>query len=190
QGKYEEAEYLLLQTLNGHKAVLGEEHPDTLTSLADLSETLLFRNADDEAEGALAGRERIFGNNHLCTLCTCLTMAGCLLAKNDLVGAENLLKRVLTGRERILGADHSLTLFCISLMGLFLASQDRLKEAEKFLRQAYKGSKRVQGETHKETMLNKEYLASVQQRRLSNKRGKWLMPVYRRLRRLWQKSRN
>ncbi|EXA29369.1 hypothetical protein FOVG_19126 [Fusarium oxysporum f. sp. pisi HDV247] len=117
-------------------------------------------------------------------------MAGCLLAKNDSAGAENLLKRALTGRERTLGADHPSTLFCISLMGLFFATQDRLKEAEKFLRQAYEGRKRVHGETHKETMLIKEYLASVQQRRLSHKRANWLMPVYRRLRRLWQKSRN
>jgi hypothetical protein len=132
-------------------------------------------------------------------------MACCLLAKNDSTGAENLLRRALTGRERTLGANHPLTLSCVSLMGLFFATQDRLEEAEKLLRQAYEGRKRVLGETHKETMLSKEDLASVgrkrllgkihdlasvQQRRLSHKRSNWLMPVYRRLRRLWQKSRN
>jgi hypothetical protein len=92
-------------------------------------------------------------------------MAGCLLAKNDSAGAENLLRRALTGRERILGADHPSTLLCVSVMGLFFATQDRLEEAEKFLRQAYEGRKRVQGETHKETMLNKEDLASMLSRR-------------------------
>ncbi|EXA31381.1 hypothetical protein FOVG_17352 [Fusarium oxysporum f. sp. pisi HDV247] len=57
------------------------------------------------------------------------------------------------------------------MMGLFLERQDRLEEAEKFLRQAYEERKRVLGETHKDIILDKEDLASVQQRRLSHKRA-------------------
>jgi hypothetical protein len=40
QGRWEEAENLHMQVLEMRKKVLGEEHPDTLESMADLAYTL------------------------------------------------------------------------------------------------------------------------------------------------------
>ena len=49
QGRWKEAEELLMQVMEARKRVLGQEHPDTLTSIAVL-EMLPGRSASDVAD--------------------------------------------------------------------------------------------------------------------------------------------
>ena len=51
QGRWEEAEKLEVQVMETRKAKLGADHPDTLTSMANLAVTW---NSQDRHEDALA----------------------------------------------------------------------------------------------------------------------------------------
>ncbi len=50
QGRWDEAEKLEVQVMETTKRVLGEEHPDTLTSMANLASTYRNQGRWDEAE--------------------------------------------------------------------------------------------------------------------------------------------
>ena len=50
QGKYQEAEEINRQTLASMQTVLGERHPDTLTSMSDLALVLGRQGKYQEAE--------------------------------------------------------------------------------------------------------------------------------------------
>jgi Tfp pilus assembly protein PilF len=50
QGKYEEAEAMHRQALQGREKVLGPEHPDTLTSISNLGLVLARQGKYEEAE--------------------------------------------------------------------------------------------------------------------------------------------
>jgi len=49
QGRWKEAEELDVQVVEKRKRVLGQEHPDTLTSMNNLAWTLKSQGRDDEA---------------------------------------------------------------------------------------------------------------------------------------------
>ena len=49
-GRYDEAEELFVQVRETRKRVLGEEHPDTLTSMANLASTFWNQGRWKEAE--------------------------------------------------------------------------------------------------------------------------------------------
>jgi hypothetical protein len=48
QGQWKEAEGLFIQVMESRKRLLGEEHPDTLTSMANLAST--YRNQEQWKE--------------------------------------------------------------------------------------------------------------------------------------------
>jgi hypothetical protein len=50
QGRWKEAEELEVQVMETRERVLGEEHPDTLTSMANLAVTYRNQGRWDEAE--------------------------------------------------------------------------------------------------------------------------------------------
>jgi hypothetical protein len=49
QGRWEEAEELDVQVMETRERVLGQEHPDTLTSMNNLAFTLKSQGRNDEA---------------------------------------------------------------------------------------------------------------------------------------------
>ena len=68
QGKYEEAEEMHRQALKLYETVLGEEHPDTLTSVYCLAYLLHLQQRVREAtplyQRASAGYEKTLGSYH------------------------------------------------------------------------------------------------------------------------------
>ena len=67
QGKYQEAEEINRQTLASTQTVLGERHPDTLTSMSDLALVLSRQGKYQEAEKinrqTLASMQTVLGGN-------------------------------------------------------------------------------------------------------------------------------
>jgi tetratricopeptide (TPR) repeat protein len=51
QGRYEEVEGIYRQTLKLREKALGQEHPDTLTSMEKLAGVLEMQGKYEEAEG-------------------------------------------------------------------------------------------------------------------------------------------
>ena len=67
------------RALDGREKVLGNEHPDTLTSINNLASVLQDQGKYDEAEQmnrrALDGREKALGKEHPSTLTSVYCLA-------------------------------------------------------------------------------------------------------------------
>ncbi|MFF0064209.1 tetratricopeptide repeat protein, partial [Streptomyces sp. NPDC005279] len=120
------AEYLLRQgrdaqtislrsaTVTQREQVLGDAHPDTLTSRNNLAyayaSARVFERAIPLHEAVLAQREQILGDTHPDTLTSRNNLAYAYRAAGDLRRAIPLHEAVLAQREQILGDTHPDTL--------------------------------------------------------------------------------
>lgn len=72
QGRLAEAEKLEVGVLEARKQLLGPDHPDTLTSMANLAKTLQFQGRLNEASAllcpAVESSKRVLGLEHPHTL--------------------------------------------------------------------------------------------------------------------------
>ena len=90
------------------KRVMGEEHPHTMASIANLAAT--YRNQVIET------RKRVLGEERLSTLISTANLAFTWKAHSQDTKAVNLIQECIRLRSRILGVDHPDTLsFCAVL---------------------------------------------------------------------------
>ncbi|MCA2178467.1 tetratricopeptide repeat protein [Nonomuraea glycinis] len=100
----------LQRATSAYQRVLGDRHPDTLTSRNDLAG--VYREAWDLGraiplyEATLADRERVLGDSHPDTLISRNDLASAYEAAGDLDLAIPLYERTLANRERVLSIDH------------------------------------------------------------------------------------
>ena len=94
QGKLAEAEPYYREALEKRRRVLGEEHPDTLSSINNMGLLLRDQGKLDQAEPyyseALEKSRRVLGEEHPDTLTSMSNLAGTLSDQGDLVGARSL----------------------------------------------------------------------------------------------------
>ena len=113
-GKYAEAERIERQVLGVLRRVLGEEHPDTLTTAANLATSLCKQGQYAEAERiereVLGVRRRVLGEEHPDTLTTAANLARTLCKQGQYAEAERIEREVLGVRRRVLGEEHPDTL--------------------------------------------------------------------------------
>jgi hypothetical protein len=68
EGRWKEAEEVLVQVMETMKRVLGAEHPDTLTSMANLAYTWKFQERRTDALALIQEccklRNKVLGHNH------------------------------------------------------------------------------------------------------------------------------
>ena len=80
QGRWKEAEDLGVQVIEMRKKVLGQEHPDTLTSMNNLAFTWKIQGRDNEAlklmEECVVLQSRTIGTNHPYTLSSRTALLG------------------------------------------------------------------------------------------------------------------
>ena len=78
-GRYKEAEELFIEVMETKKRVLGEEHPDTLGSMANLASTYRNQGRWNEAEKldvqVIETRKRVLGDEHPDTLTSMANLA-------------------------------------------------------------------------------------------------------------------
>jgi tetratricopeptide (TPR) repeat protein len=144
------------QTLDQRRRVLGEEHPDTLLSLANLGAYVSALGKFDEAEhihrDVLEKSRRVRGNDHPETL-DCVANLGCLLVdKGRLSDAGPFLREALEKRRRLLGEDHKDTLSSMRDWANLLKEQGKLAEAETYYRDVLARRRRTLGEDHIQTL--------------------------------------
>jgi hypothetical protein len=132
-GRHKEAEELLVQVIEIERRVLGGEHPDTLTSMANLAATYSNQGRWKEAnklEGqVLQTTKRVLGNEHPDTLLSMDNLALTYWNQGRLKEAEEPQVEVKQMRKRVLG-DHPDTLTSMSNLALTYWNQGRWKEAE------------------------------------------------------------
>ncbi|KAL6230704.1 hypothetical protein BDW75DRAFT_234191 [Aspergillus navahoensis] len=154
KGNFRDAEQLATQAVDARmELVLGEDHPDTLTSMSNLAFTFWSQGRWKEAEElwlqVVEIWKRVLGEDHPDTL-TCMSRWK---------AAEELGLQVMVTRKRVLGEDHPDTLTSMGILALTYNSQGRWKEAEELGLQVMEARKRVLGEDHPETLISMGNLA-------------------------------
>ena len=142
---------------------LGEEHPDTLTVMNNLAETL--RQAGDLPgaraleEKTLEIRRRVLGEEHPDTLTSMNNLAGTLWQAGDLPGARDLQEKTLEIRRRVLGEEHPDTLSSMNNLAETLRQAGDLPGARALHEKTLKIRRRVLGEEHPDTLTSMNNLA-------------------------------
>ncbi|KAK0619529.1 hypothetical protein B0T14DRAFT_479768 [Immersiella caudata] len=165
QGQWKDAEKSLAEAQEIQTQVLGPEHPDTLTSMANLAST--FRNQGRWAEAeslevqAMEIRKRVLGPEHPDTLTSMANLASTYMNQGRWTEAESLNVQVMEIRKRVLGPEHPHTLTSMANLASTYWNQGRWTEAESPDVQVMEIRKRVLGPEHPDTLTNMANLAST-----------------------------
>ncbi|EOD12957.1 hypothetical protein EMIHUDRAFT_452118 [Emiliania huxleyi CCMP1516] len=153
---WEVGEALLREALEASRETLGDNHPDTLTSINNLGMLLEAKGDLDGAEAllreALEARRETLGDRHPRTLTSIYNLGSLLQDKGDLEGAEALKREALEGQRETLGDRHPNTLTSISNLGSLLNAKGDLDGAEALLREALEAMRETLGDRHPNTL--------------------------------------
>jgi tetratricopeptide (TPR) repeat protein len=165
QGQWKEAEQFLLQATGVRKELLGEEHPDTLTSMANLASTYCNQGRWKEAEElgvqVMETRKRVSGEEHPDTLTSIANLASIYRNQGRWKEAEELQAKELSICSRVLGEEHPSTLTSIANLASTYWDQGRWKEAEELQVKELSICSKVLGEEHPSTLTSIANLAST-----------------------------
>jgi tetratricopeptide (TPR) repeat protein len=165
QGDHASARRLHEKMLEVRKRILGEEHPDTLTSMSNLGSTFWAQGDHAGArrlhEKVFEVRKRMLGKEHPDTLTSMNNLASILGAQGDHAGARRLHEKAFEVRKRILGEEHSDTLTSMSNLGVTLGAQGDHAGARRLEERALEIRRRVLGEEHPDTLTSMGNLAST-----------------------------
>jgi tetratricopeptide (TPR) repeat protein len=164
-GRYKEAEELQVQVIETRKRVLGDEHPDTLASIANLASTYRNQGRWKEAEElevqVIETRNRVLGDKHPDTLTSMANLASTYWNQGRWKEAEELEVQVLETTKRVLSDEHPDTLSSMANLASTYRNQGRWKEAEELEVQVIETRKRVLSDEHPDTLASIANLAST-----------------------------
>lgn len=180
---WKDAERFWEQAAEIQSALLGEEHPDTLTSLNGLAMIYRDQRRWKAAEAldlrVMEMRRRVLGEEHPDTLASVISLTAVLIRQERWKEAEALGVQAIEMTKRVLGEEHPGTLTSLSSQATIYLNQQRLKEAEALYLQVVEPEKRVLGEEHPETLTSLSNLACIylHQRRLKEAEALFLQVV-------------
>ncbi|KAF7566037.1 TadD, Flp pilus assembly protein TadD [Pyrenophora tritici-repentis] len=144
---------LLLRDIR--ERVLGQGHPDTLTSVSELGLVWESQGKYEEAEAmhcrALEGYEEVLGREHPDTPTSVSELGLVLESQGKYEEAEAMHCRALEEYEEVLGREHPDTPTSVSELGLVWESQGKYEEAEAMHCRALEGYEEVLGREHPDT---------------------------------------
>ncbi|CAN9335124.1 unnamed protein product [Alternaria alternata] len=162
-GRYKEAEELQVQVMQGRKRVLDDEHPSTLSSMANLASTYRNQGRWDDAEKlqvqVMETRKTKLGADHPDTLTSMANLAATYRNQGRWDEAEKLFVQVMETSKTKLGADHPDTLTSMANLASTYWNQGRWDEAEKLFVQVMETSKTKLGADHPSTLGSMNNLA-------------------------------
>ncbi|KAF3359144.1 Aminomethyltransferase [Verticillium dahliae VDG1] len=162
-GRWKEAEELEVGVMEMRKRVLGEEHPDALTSMNNLALTFMNQGRWKEAEELQAQEleicSKVLGEEHPDTLASMNNLALTFMNQGRWKEAEELELGLMEMRKRVLGEEHPDTLTSMANLASTFWNQGRWKEAEELEVRAMETRKRVLGEEHPDTLMSMSNLA-------------------------------
>jgi len=156
QGCYAEAEQLYVTILEGQRRVKGEEHHQTVTTMANLAVLRMDQGRYPEAERllqeVLSIRRGRWNSHHPKTL-RCMNHLAVLRTKQKRYDdAHDLFAEVLQASRHKLGDDHPATLVALNDFAVLRREQGRHAETEKLLTEALEGRKTKLGPDHPHTL--------------------------------------
>ncbi|CAN9196253.1 unnamed protein product [Alternaria alternata] len=162
-GRYKEAEELLVEVIETRKRVLADEHPDTLTSMNNLASTYSNQGRWNEAEElevqVLQTRKRVLSDEHPDTLTSMNNLALTYRNQGRWNEAEELEVQVIETRKRVLTDEHPDTLTSMANLASTYWNQGRWNEAEELQMQVMETMKRVLTDEHPDTLTSINNLA-------------------------------
>ncbi|WP_406839505.1 tetratricopeptide repeat protein [Streptomyces sp. AHU1] len=167
QGHTVRAIPLLEATLALRERVLGDVHPDTLSSRNNLA--LAYKSAGDLGraipllEATLAQREQVLGDAHPDTLTSRNNLAYAYYVAGDLGRAIPLHQATLALREQVLGNAHPDTLSSRNNLALAYKSAGDLGRVIPLLEATLAQREQVLGDAHPDTLTSRNNLASAYQ---------------------------
>ncbi|MCL1466882.1 tetratricopeptide repeat protein [Argonema galeatum] len=163
QGRYSEAEPLLLQGLELRKRWLGDEHPDVATSLNNLANLYYSQGRYSEAEPLLLQtlelRKRLLGDEHPDVATSLNNLANLYYSQERYSQAEPLLLQTLELRKRWLGDEHLDVATSLNNLAYLYKSQGRYSQAEPLYLQALELRKCWLGDEHPDVATSLNNLA-------------------------------
>ncbi|MGZ8843011.1 MAG: tetratricopeptide repeat protein, partial [Pyrinomonadaceae bacterium] len=170
-GLFDRAAPLLQMALERQQRILGDNHPDVLsTRAAWLASTAAikinesnFAAAERPAQEALAIRRTLLGNEHTDVLDSLNTLATVIYSKGDLTTAEQLFREALTLRRKLFGEDHPDIASYINNLGFLLYEKGDYQSAEPLFRDALARHRRLRGKDDPTTATSINNLALVLQ---------------------------
>lgn len=148
----EEAEQLFRRTLDIHRDLFGDDHPDVATSLNNLGATLYLRGeleaAEEPLRQALDLRRRLLGPDHPDVATTLSTLGVLRFVRQDGDEGMALLEDALAIRRRLYGDDHPLVATTLNNLGELARRQGNLDLAVAYLTESTEISRRTHGTEH------------------------------------------
>ena len=145
--------------------ILGDDHPQTLTSRGNLAGAYYSAGRLDEAiplhEEVLADRVRVLGDDHPHTLTSRGNLAGAYESAGRLDEAITLYEQVLADSARVLGDDHPHTLTSRNNLAGAYQSAGRLDQAITLYEEVLADRVRVLGDDHPHTLASRNNLAGA-----------------------------
>jgi lipopolysaccharide biosynthesis regulator YciM len=133
KGEYDSALPLCEECLAKMKRVLGEDHPDTLTSLNNLAGLFESKGEYDRAlplyEECLAKRKRVLGEDHPDTLTSLDNLAFLFESKGEYDRALPLFEECLAKRKSVLGEYHHKTIQLLHILALLFSKMGEYDRA-------------------------------------------------------------
>jgi tetratricopeptide (TPR) repeat protein len=143
--------------------VLGDTHPDTLSSRSNLANAYRETGRPDQAiplyERTLADGERVLGDTHLHTLIYRNSLALAYREAGRLQEAIPLFERTLADGERVLGDTNPDTMVWRNNLALAYQVAGRLEEAMALLERTLSDREQLLGDTHPHTLNSRNNLA-------------------------------
>lgn len=134
EGKWRAAEELVVKVIEASSRVLGEEHPDTISAMANLATTYCSQGRWKEAEEldvkVLVSSSRVLGEDHPDTITAMDNLAATYGSQGRSKESEELETEVMEARMRVLGYEHTDTITAMANLAATYWLQGRWKETE------------------------------------------------------------
>ncbi|KAH7123390.1 hypothetical protein B0J13DRAFT_153463 [Dactylonectria estremocensis] len=165
QGRWKDAEKYQTRSVKLREEIFGEEHRDTLSSMASLASTFWnqgrWKEAEDIEVRVMETRKRVLGEEHPDTLTSMANLASTYRNQGRWKEAEELQAKELEICSRVVGEEHPSTLSSMANLASTYWNQGRWKEAEDIEVRVMETRKRVLGEEHPSTLSSMANLAST-----------------------------
>jgi tetratricopeptide (TPR) repeat protein len=156
-GRYAEAETTFSLLMERRVAMLGMEHPHTLTSMAKLASTNRRQGRWADAETlevpVLEARKKVLGQEHPDTLTSMDNLASTYRRQGRWTDAEALLVGVLEASKKVLGQEHPETLISMANLAYTWHDQGYIDKALLLMSECVELQKKKLGVDHPDTTL-------------------------------------
>lgn len=159
------AEKLLRRVVKERKASLGEDSPETLRAMGDLSEVLASEEKYEEAADinvkALETSERVFGPDGDVTMDIVDNLSNVFDEMDDLDEAIKLKRRVLAFNEKKYGPEDEVALTGANVLANMLKKNGDIKEAGEIYNNVLETREKTLGPEHPDTLSSMESVAGI-----------------------------